>query len=85
MPSQPGDGLEGRTTKTYGLYEDYEVCTLTVKLREGKCRAPGEPGEDIVYSPNKYRETEGIKEIKQRESSVSLCQRNGIVSTRFPL
>ena len=35
--------------------------------------------EDIVYSPNKYRETEGTKEIKLRESFVSLCQRHGMI------
>ena len=27
--------------------------------------------DDIVYSPNKYRETEGIKEIKRYYSSTN--------------
>ncbi len=32
-----------------------------MKILCGKCRTPY-LGEDIVYSPNKYRETEGIKD-----------------------
>ena len=35
--------------------------TLTVKVRRWKCHTPY--GEEIVYSPNKYRETEGIKDV----------------------
>ena len=34
---------------------------FTAKFRIPKCYAPQFVGEDIVYSPNKYRETEGIK------------------------
>ena len=36
-----------------------------VKILAPKCHAPLIEGDDIVYSPNKYRETEGIKEIFQ--------------------
>ena len=39
-------------------------------------------GDDIVYSPNKYRETEGIKVIKLKELSVSLCQKSGTTDTQ---
>jgi len=42
-----------------------------------------EPGEDIVYSPNKYRETEGVKEIKQRVSLVNQCLENGMTDTQL--
>ena len=40
--------------------------TVSVKFRHGKCLAPLNVDEDIVYSPNKYRETEGVKEIELR-------------------
>ena len=36
-----------------------------VKFLAPKCHAPLIEGDDIVYSPDKYRETEGIKEIFQ--------------------
>ena len=69
VPSRNREDAEGVTTKTYGLCnEDYEVCTIYVKLINWKFRAPAILlDEDIVYSPNKYRETEGKKEIKRRE------------------
>jgi hypothetical protein len=39
---------------------------VLVKFQHGKCLAPRKVDEDIVYSPNKYRETEGVKEIELR-------------------
>jgi hypothetical protein len=33
--------------------------------------------EDIVYSPNKYRETEGAKEIELKVWSHDQCLENG--------
>ena len=84
VPSQSCEGLVGLTTKTYRLKADDEVCTIPVKLRSGKCRAPVcILGEDIVYSPNKYRETEGIKEIKLKELSVNQCQELGMTDTQL--
>ena len=41
--------------------------TVLVKLQYGKRLAPLYVDEDIVYSPNKYRETEGMKEIELKE------------------
>lgn len=37
-----------------------------MKLPLPKCHAPLTEGEDIVYSPKKYRETEGIKEMQPK-------------------
>lgn len=37
--------------------------------------------DDIVYSPIKYRETEGIKEIRLRALYQSPCLRVGTTST----
>ena len=45
---------EGVTTRAFAR-------TAQVKFLCGKCLAPLNVDEDIVYSPNKYRETEGIK------------------------
>ena len=42
-----------------------------------KCRAPRNVDEDIVYSPNKYRETEGAKEIELKVWSHDQYQKNG--------
>jgi hypothetical protein len=52
-----------------------------VKFHIGKCRAPVMQDEDIVYSPNKYRETEGIKEIKPKASYQSQCLVIGTTNT----
>ena len=38
--------------------------TILAKFQYGKYLAPPIVDEDIVYSPNKYRETEGVKEIE---------------------
>ena len=51
---------EGVTTRT-------NVRTILVQFQYGKCLAPLIVDEDIVYSPNKYRETEGVKEIELKE------------------
>ena len=59
------------------LIKDYEVCTHLVKLQMWKCRAPLIVDEDIVYSPNKYRETEGTKEIGLRALLLDQFQKNG--------
>ena len=40
-------------------------------------------GEDIVYSPNKYRETEGIKVMLPRVLFVNQCHVHGM--TIMPL
>lgn len=43
VPSWCSDMPKGRTTKTYRLVRDDEVCTVLVKLQHGKCHAPCEP------------------------------------------
>ncbi len=40
-----------------------------MKFRDLEVLRPSSEGEDIVNSPNKYRETEGIKENKDRQGS----------------
>jgi len=37
--------------------------------------------DDIVYSPIKYRETEGVKEIRLKALYQSLCLRVGTTNT----
>ena len=44
---------------------DYEVHTGAAKFRIHKCHAALWEADDVLYSPNKYRETEGIKENKR--------------------
>ena len=51
--------------------------TVSVKLRHGKCLAPLNVDEDIVYSPNKYRETEGVKETELKVWSQDQYQKSG--------
>ena len=51
--------------------------TVSVKLRHRKCLAPLDVDEDIVYSPNKYRETEGTKEIELKVLWLDQYQKNG--------
>nr|DAP72704.1 MAG TPA: hypothetical protein [Caudoviricetes sp.] len=67
MPSLNGDVFE--RCNDYGirsLYKDYETSTFKVKVLVWKCRTLIEIlSEEIVYSPNKYLVTEGIKEIKR--------------------
>ena len=81
VPSKNSDILEGQTTKTYYLLRDNEVCTVAVKFCYGKCRAPFLMDEDIVYSPNKYRETEGTKVMQQKVLYVSQCLNLGMTIT----
>jgi len=50
-----------------------------VKFRYGKCLASLNRDEEIVYSPNKYRETEGIKEIELKELLPNPCPHIGII------
>lgn len=61
---------EGVTTRA-------DARTALVKFRCGKCLAPLIVDEDIVYSPKKYRETEGIKEIELKAWLQNQCLMNG--------
>ena len=47
-----------------------------------KCLAPRKEGEDIVYSPNKYRETEGKKEkqLIYLTTEANSSMKNGLIS-----
>ena len=51
--------------------------TALVKFRRRKCLAPLNVDEDIVYSPNKYRETEGVKETELKVWLQDQYQKNG--------
>jgi len=52
-----------KTTNNLDLQRLSERSSFTVKFRIAK-RHPSYWEDDIVYSPNKYRETEGIKVCK---------------------
>ena len=57
--------------------------TAAAKLRRGKCRASGDPEDDIVHSPIKYRETEGTKETKLKALYASQCRSGGLTTARL--
>lgn len=63
---------EGVTTRA-------DARTILVKFQYRKCLAPLIVDEDIVYSPNKYRETEGAKEIELKELWPALFQKSGLI------
>ena len=66
VPIRSRERTEGQTTRTYLLSQKMKSVLGWCNSNLGSAVPRVYPGEDIVYSPIKYRETEGIKETKRR-------------------
>jgi hypothetical protein len=56
---------KGETSRIYDPFMDYEIHTDRMKCLFISAPFLYYEGNDVLYSPNKYRETEGIKENKR--------------------
>ena len=60
VPSGQSNASERCNDQDIPAHAADEVCTAVVKFHSGK-RRPSQWLEEMIYSPNKYRETEGTK------------------------
>ena len=79
MPSLIREDLEGATSRVYDLVTDYETHTAWMKCHTTSAQHLKKLDDDMLYSPYKYRETEGSEDQQN-----TIDRAKGIIAKPMP-